>query len=158
MFYILAYIVVLSLLIYGLLGLTFYKRLFFTALFAVITISGPLIYYDTLSRAKSVQYEFFENPKEARIIAKYVEPNYYLALLLQWDNKEPRYYKYPWNKEVQKLAEQLQEAERKGMQMMLELPFEKSLERDIAPRAHPIPQLKMPDKPEPKQQGKEYNL
>jgi len=160
MLYIAGYVVLLSILIYGLLGISgTIKKTILTLLFISVAFSGPIIYYDAMSRAKDVKYEFFENPKEAAVLGHYTIPNKALLVLLLWgNNTEPRLYKYNWSKEVQKLAEELQEAQRNKQQMILELPFERSYEKDKPLRLHPIPQLKMPDKEAPQPKGKEYNL
>lgn len=82
----------------------------------------------------------------ASVEAYHLKKDEYIMLLLKWDDiPYPLYFKFPWDK---KRAEELLKAERDSKAlgapgMLVERPFEKSLEQRKSPWAHPTPIPKM---------------
>jgi len=71
-----------------------------------------------------------------------------IYMLIDNGVKAPRYFKFPWNKEMaDKIQDMLDNPENQGIQMVL--PFEWSWDQN-PPQLHPVPRHKvMPDKFEP---------
>ena len=118
--------------------------------FAVLLGALFFGYSDMLGRPKATQLEMFRGSmKDARVIGSYMREGegIFLWLLLP-GNPEPRYYKLPWNEQT---ATALQNAieqnnQQHGGGVVMNLPFEHSLDRD-KPKFYPLPQPKLPDKP-----------
>lgn len=116
--------------------------------FLTITFTAYITYYDTLSKPKDATFEMFRNDKEVKVIAYAINQGVALYVLLSLDNlSEPRYYKYPWNEQTEKMAKALVEGKENEQRMMISKPFEKSLSKERV--AHPEPQKAMPDKKPP---------
>lgn len=106
-----------------------------------------------LSRPKDVTEEwYYQNAKEALVSGVYVDEGValYLYLILP-ELAEPRSYKFPWNDETRKLAQDLQKAleEAQGGGVMIPYPFQPSLEREKPLTASPVPQPALPPKKQP---------
>lgn len=109
-----------------------------------------------LSRPRNVTEEWFNrHAKEALVTGVYVDEGTALYLYLMLPGvREPRSYKFDWSEATKGLAESLQEAlgSEEGQEngVTIPSPFEEhSLERDKPLTAHPRPQQKLPDKPQP---------
>ncbi len=99
---------------------------------------------DLLSRPKPVKLEWMR-AQEATVLASSVEEGTGIYVWLMTDEAaEPRAYVLPWD---QKLAEELQEAERRadGNGVVMRSPFEPSLD-DREPRFYALPQPALPSK------------
>jgi len=145
---------------YGLLGLFGFNNMVTKAIlivvFIIISLTSYLTYFDTLSRPKSVDVEYLRDDNEVKVRAFSMEPGVALYVLVQLkDIVEPRYYKFPWNENTEKMAKALIEGEEKEQQMLIGKPFEKSLSEERI--AYPEPQQAMPLK-QPKSETKVFEL
>lgn len=133
------------------------RKLIILAGFSCFMFTSYLTVFDLLSRPKPVDtILWLDRPdvETAKIVGYHVVPQESIYMLLLWKGiLVPRYYEYPWTKE---LAEALQNAEKdakeSGNERGLEfgLPFDRSLENQKFPDIHPIPQIKrMFPKPSP---------
>ena len=126
------------------------RRAAVSTFFAVLLGALFFGYSDMLGRPKATQLEMFRGGmKEARVIGSYMREGEGIFLWLLLPNSaEPRYYKLPWS---EKTAAALQDAieqnkQQHGGGVVMNLPFEHSLDRD-KPKFYPLPQPKLPDKP-----------
>lgn len=127
-----------------------YRVVSVCCLIAFTTI-GPITYLETLSKPKKINEEYLRSDEKVEVLAYKTIPGEGLYLWMGIPNvKEPRYYKMDWNEQTRKMAQELQDGFENKQRMMMVLPFEKSLEKEK--QVYPIPQLKLPDKPEEKQQ------
>jgi hypothetical protein len=149
------YLILLVLLsaLYGWLGLwyqpTWKIRALFTALFIGIIGWSGLLYHESLSKPKSLDWELLRDNNEAKLLKHIIEPNVGLYLLLQFkDEQTPLYYYLPWGEEAEDLSKQIAEAEQQGNEMKLMMPFfyEPSLEKEKLRKIHPLPIPAMPPK------------
>jgi hypothetical protein len=105
-------------------------------------------YADLLSKPKPVRLEFFQRGlKEATVLsARMVEGSAIYLWLQVADQTEPRYYAIPWDQDVAKeLQEAMREAERNQGGMVMQLPFERTWDKD-KPKFYALPQPKLPEK------------
>lgn len=114
-------------------------------------------YSDMLGRPKAVQLEILNRgAAEARVLGAYFKEGDGVFLWLQLpDAAEPRYYRLPWDA---KLAQSIQaaidqNAQRHGGGVAMKLPFEHSWSMED-PKFYPLPQPKLPDKPDDQPQSK----
>lgn len=134
-----------------------WRRSIAVACFLPIPFLAFVSVVDLLSRPRPAELMLaFQrpNPPKATVLASHMKEGEYIMVLLIWDGLDyPRYFQFPWNKEM---AEQMQsaqnEAKRKGSPgIELLFPFEDSLDRREKPYAHPIPipdmMLPKPDQP-----------
>ena len=131
------------------------RRFIVSFFFAVLLGALFFGYSDMLGRPKSTQLEMLRGAGgEARVLGSYLVEGDGVFLWVQLpENKEPRYYKLPWD---EKVAQALQEAIQKnsnqhGPGVAMKLPFERSWSRED-PKFYPLPQPKLPDKPYERQQ------
>lgn len=122
---------------------------------AVIAASYPVL-GGLLSRPRDQTEEWFHrDAKEALVSGVYVDEGValYLYLMIPGVN-EPRSYRFPWSEETRELAESIQGAleseEGQAGGVIIDLPFQPSLERDRPLTAHPAPQPMLPPKKQPK--------
>ena len=135
------------------------RRVAVSGFFAVLLGALFFGYSDMLGRPKATQLEMFRGGmKDARVLGSYIREGdgIFLWLLLP-DSNEPRYYRLPWS---QKTAAALQDAieqnnQQHGAGVVMNLPFENSLDRD-KPKFYPLPQPKLPDKPYEKTPSQTY--
>jgi hypothetical protein len=114
----------------------------------MVVISAYITYYDTLSRPKESTFELMRKDNNVDVIAYSIDPGVALYVLLSLENiKEPRYYKYPWSEQTQKMAKALVEGEEQKEKMKIHKPFEKSLSQERKVYSDP-PQV-MPTKKAP---------
>lgn len=122
----------------------------------VMLFSGPFTYIETLSKPKHINEEYLRNDKEAEVINYLAKPGEGLYIWLSLKGvTEPRYYYMDWNEKTKELAQKLQDGFEAKQKMMMALPFEKSLEKEKQRQVYPIPQTKLPDKPEEHMKGRE---
>lgn len=126
-----------------------WKKSIITLIFACI-IGGMFFgYSDMLGRPKSALFDIFKSEKTVKVIGSYIKENEGIYLWLVFPNvNEPRYYKFPWDKN---LAEDLQKAiqknkEQHGGGVATTLPFSGSWDKE-KPKFYPLPQPRLPDKP-----------
>lgn len=109
-----------------------------------------IVFGDLLSRPKPIAMEWMlRETEQVLILGAKIENDVAIYLWLQIPEvKEPRYYIFPWDKDLAlKLQEAMREARRRGDGTVLFLlPFKKSLERRNFGIEHPFPQLAMPEK------------
>jgi hypothetical protein len=107
-----------------------------------------------LSRPKSVEAEFFQNPEEVTLIAHYAQRDVALHLWILLPNvAEPRFYSLPWNEGGKERSREIQQARKahKGKPLIIKSPFKK------APGAwdvFPPPQKPYPEKAPPPEMRK----
>jgi hypothetical protein len=122
----------------------------FTAL-AVAVLFVPLGYAalsDLLSRPKPVDLEWARQATgEATLLGATIAEDEGIYVWLQIAGlPEPRAYVLPWNRDVaQELQDAMNEAERNGSGVVMNLPFEPSLD-PREPRFHALPQPALPPK------------
>lgn len=128
------------------------RRAAITALFVLVMLTGYISFTDLLSRPKPVDIMTWDKPEaeSAVVVGSYLieKKAIYLLLLLEGE-KEPRYYRYPWSKQM---AEQLiqQQQDNRGNPIIMNFPFEWSWENREVPFFHPMPWPKAPQKEERK--------
>jgi len=114
-------------------------------------------YSDMLGRPKSTQMEILHRgADEARVLGAYFKEGDGVFLWLQLpDATEPRYYKLPWDAKVAQAIQKAidQNAARHGGGVAMKLPFERSWSAE-GPKFYPLPQPKLPDKPDEHDQPK----
>lgn len=126
-----------------------YRRLGLTAIFLVMVGMSYFAFADLLSRPKPVvimlEWDTPQNMEEAKVVGHKMVEGEAIYLLLDWEGSEyPRYFQFPWDDEM---AQQLQDAlqknrEQGGEGVIMELPFDKSLDRREHDFFHPLPQPK----------------
>ena len=122
---------------------------------AVIGASYPVL-AGLLSRPKDQAEEWFHrDAKEALVSGVYVDEGVALYLYLMIPGvTEPRSYRFAWSDETRKLAESVQGAleseEGQAGGVIIDLPFQPSLEREKPLTAHPVPQIMPPPKKQPR--------
>lgn len=113
-------------------------------------------YSDMLGRPKSTRLELLRGgAQEARVLGSYFKEGKGIYLWLQLPGTdEPRYYELPWDEHMAKSMQQAiqQNADSHGSGVAIRLPFEHSLSKD-EPKFYPLPQPKLPDKPDEHQQA-----
>ncbi len=145
-----AYIIFLGL--FGLLALLSssnrYVQGILVAAFLMLSVNTYFAYFDILSRPKDVDLEFLRNDESVKVRAFDIVPGEALYVLIQLNGiKEPRYYRFPWSEQTQKIAKALQEGNESGQGMNIGKPFERSLSEQRM--AYPDPQIQMPPKQAP---------
>lgn len=123
-----------------------------TALFVAFCGLTYAALVEVAGRPKAIAMEWWQtNAQQAAVLGSSVREGEGVYLYLQLPGVlEPRSYRLPWSRQT---AEALQKAQRDaqangGNGVMVELPFEKSLE-NRAPKFYPIPQPARPEKPAP---------
>jgi hypothetical protein len=102
-----------------------------------------------MSRPKPVAFEWWhQNANKATVVASRLREGVGIYLWLEFDGAlEPLAYKAPWDS---KLAEQLEkaqaEADRNGVPLVIDRPFERSFDRRER-KFYALPQPALPDKP-----------
>ena len=114
-------------------------------------------YSDMLGRPKSTQMEILNRGTgEARVLGAYFKEGDGVFLWLQLPGTaEPRYYKLPWDAKVAQAIQKAidQNAARHGGGVAMKMPFERSWSME-EPQFYPLPQPKLPDKPDENEPGK----
>jgi hypothetical protein len=127
------------------------RRAFVSSLFAAILAVLFFGYSDMLGRPKAAQLELFRGDmKDARVISSHFKEGDSIFLWLELPGApEPRYYKLPWDERIAKSLQEAtqQNAEQHGGGVGMSMPFERSWDRE-EPKFYPLPQPKLPDKPE----------
>lgn len=132
-----------------------YRRILVPITFVATLLVMYVALVDLLSRPRPVQLvpqAYLPVVEEADLMADHMVEDEYIMLLLNWQGLDyPRWYRFPWN---QQMAEDIQQAQNESRQqggegdVIMELPFDDSLERREFPYAHPAPQYRvLPDKP-----------
>ena len=124
---------------------------------AVIALTAVLVleYFaltDLLSRPKPAALELAgEQIDKATVLAASIEEGSAIYLWLRLPNiQQPRYYVMPWEqKSAVELQRAIRESRKTGQHVMIDLPFEPSIEIREAPRFYSLPQPRLPLKPRP---------
>lgn len=128
-----------------------WRRVAVSGTFALILGTLFFGYSDMLGRPKSTRLELFRaQMADARVLGSYLAEGRGIYLWLQLpDTAEPRYYKLPWNDQVAKALQEAieQNAHQHGGGVAMGMPFEHSWDKE-APKFYPLPQPKLPDKPD----------
>ena len=107
---------------------------------------------DLLSRPKPTELELAgERIEKATVLAASIEEGSAIYLWLRLPGvSEPRYYTMPWEqKSAIELQRAIRESRKSGQHVIIDLPFEPSLEIREAPRFYSLPQPRLPLKPRP---------
>ena len=118
---------------------------------AFLVISGPVVYFDLLSRPKLLTDEMFRDDSEAKVLAFYADYGKALYYWLQLPGVNgPRFYYEEWNEDAHKRAQALTELEQQGEKRpgTLALPFEKSYETEKLIHPPAQPQIEMKEEPD----------
>lgn len=113
---------------------------FFVAFLGISYVSlGEL-----LGRPKPVPMMAWSTPdvKEARVLGMFMKQGHSINLLLMYDGLQvPRYYQYPWDKDMAQKLRRGQQAQRLGeiKDLKLRLPFQFSHEDRKFPEVHEVP-------------------
>lgn len=116
-----------------------------------------------LSLPRSVDLEYYyRSAKQARVLGVAIDEGKALYVLLHLPGvKVPRYYSFPWNDDIKKFAESLQEALEKDEArngVFVDEPFQPSLERKKPLKAYPKPQTAPPLKPSQPRPPREFAI
>lgn len=121
----------------------------------ILPVAYFLVWPAVLSFPREMASEwYYRHVKEVRVAGVYIAEGKAIYLLLVIPGVlEPRYYSIPWGDEARNLAESLQEAlESKDAKrgVIIENPFQPSLEREKPLTARPLPQTRPPPKQQPR--------
>lgn len=126
-----------------------FRRPVVVGIFLTLLATIFLTSVDLMSRPKPTYLILpFQKPdvEEAVVMGEFYREGEYIMLLLYWEGLDyPRYFRFPWSQE---LAEQLQEGHRQAGEqgddsgdLMIENPFDPSLDRRTDTFVHPMPQI-----------------
>ncbi|GBD44284.1 hypothetical protein HRbin40_01769 [bacterium HR40] len=121
-----------------------------TGLALAFVLVGWLALADLLSRPKPVSLEWWQKrAEEATVIAGTLREGRGIYLWLRLaGSDEPRAYVLPWSRDLaQQLQQALAEAEERGGEVRMRLPFEPSWD-DREPKFYALPQPALPPKDE----------
>jgi len=128
-----------------------YQNALIVILFTMSMPLGFIVSVDLLSRPRPVELMLpfqVPNVKKADMLAAKMVEGKYILLLLDWKGLDyPRYFKFPWNRQM---AEQIQQAKRGAQRadgsskgVVINKPFDPTLERRRFKWANPKPQEKV---------------
>lgn len=102
---------------------------------------------EATGRPKLIAIETLKASKAVVLAAQGVE-NVAIYIWMQLPGTlEPRYYVLPWSQDVAQELKKAMDALKPGEQLMMTNPFERTWDKK-EPKFYPLPQPKMPDKPE----------
>lgn len=130
------------------------RRTLLTVSFVASLGLGYVSLGELLSRPKPVGIMTWDRPdvEKAIVLAKHLVEGKAIYMLLHYEGIEvPRYYQFPWNKEMAEKLQRAEQAMRGGSIAGIEIidPFQPSLEDRKFPDIHEIPWPKPPDKEQP---------
>lgn len=120
-----------------------------TLFYVAAVVAAPVLYYDLLSKPKARTDEMFRTDKEVEVLTYHAIKDEGVFMLLELPGvPEPRYYSMPWNEQTMNLLREMQKLSKRKQPVVLQNPWERSLEKDQT-TVKQVPPRKLP----PKEQG-----
>lgn len=138
----------------GILNRFTFSRSIITVLFVCCLGIGYVSLGELLSRPKPVDIMTWDRPdvEKARVLAFHLVEGKAIYMLLLYEGVEvPRYYQYPWNKNMGEMLQRGKRAMELGEIQGMELldPFQQTWEERKHPEIHELPWPKPPGKHDP---------